>query len=92
MNVTLKIDDALGKQFKHAAVDDDLSLSKWMEKAALAMLNGESVDELRGNVSEPSIADAFYCPRLEAIEEERGLNFEDSLESRKPWKSRELEW
>lgn len=48
------------------------------------------VSKLEKGVSELSIADVFYSPKLEAMEEERGINFEDSLETRKPWKTRDL--
>jgi len=72
MNVTISIDEKLAKMFRHAAVDENLSLSKWMVKNSKQILAME-----KGNQKEEVISDAqaLYSPDCDKYERENEIDY-----------------
>ena len=76
MNVTLRIDDELGKDAKHRAVDAGMSLSKWV-----AELIKKDVEKAKEEEKSVSLAEAMQNDIFEGGDRE--IHFENSaLESR----------
>jgi len=80
MNVTLRIDDVLGKAAKHEAVDAGMSLSKWVMELIKQELE-------RKKPAEPfvSLADAMQNDLFENSDQE--IDFENSQ-----WEPRKIEF
>jgi len=71
MNVTLRIDDELGKAARHQALSTGVSLSKWM----MALIKKE-LDTQPPSDKFVSLADAMYYPALDKYERENAIDYE----------------
>ena len=77
MNVTLRIDDELGKAAKHCAIDAGMSLSKWVAEQLRI-----GVEQAKKEEKSVSLAEAMQNDIFEGCEKE--MDFENSQwESRK---------
>ncbi|MGF1450379.1 MAG: hypothetical protein ACFB20_13310 [Opitutales bacterium] len=63
MNVTLKLADDLCKQARHRAVDEGVSLSRWVATLVERELGQSKVTALKA-LPKQTIGDRLHCPEL----------------------------